>query len=355
MPVVDEQGRVFGRFNLVDSLLVALLIVALPAAYAARVLFRDPPAQLTTISPKSADQGVDRLIELTGENFRPYMRVSFGPNQGANFKFKSVNEAEIDLHEMAPGVYDVVLYDIAQEQSRLPQAFTILPSPLPATRVTLIGVFGNLDAERVKMLKPGDVIEGVGTIKAIGAPLPAQMRINSNGLSVEIPVDKAFMLPAEVESPCDIGNQTGVPYCIANATSLQASVVMMGRHGTGPLPFQIDQVRRIGPLERLEVVARVVATPGIIQSIRKGDVDHGQYANPLAHGATVLEVNNTRAYNNDLLQADVTLSLQVDRGSNGWIYTSLPLRAGADLPLQTPRYQVSGRILSVRPEWTPPK
>jgi hypothetical protein len=294
-------------------------------------------------------------VTIKGENLRPYMRVSFGPNQGANFKFKSVNEAEIDLHEMAPGVYDVVLYDIAQEQSRLPQALTIQPSPLPATRVTLVGVFGNLDAERVKLLKPGDVIAGVGTIRAIGQPLPAQMRINSNGLTVEIPVDKALMLPAEVETPCDIGNQTGQPFCLANATSLQASVMLMGRHASGPLPFQIDQVRSVAPLERVEVVARLIATAGVMQGIRKGDVDHGVYANPLANGATVIDVTEMRPYNNELLQADVRMSVKVERGSNGWVYLSQPLRAGGDFSLRTPQYQVGGRILSITPEWTAPK
>lgn len=355
MAIVDAEGRLFGRWNVVDAVVVVFVLGLIPLLYGAAMLFREPAPTLRSVEPSALPAGPNQHVTIKGENFRPYMRVSFGPNQGANFKFKSVNEAEIDLHEMAPGVYDVVLYDIAQEQSRLPQAFTILPSPLPATRVTLIGVFGNLDAERVKMFKPGDVIEGVGTIRVVGQPMPAQMRVNSNGLTVEIPVDKAFMLPAEVESPCEIGNQTGVPYCIANATSLQASVVMMGRHGTGPLPFQIDQVRRIGPLERVEAVVRMVAPPGVIQNIRKGDVDHGQYANPLANGATVLGVNNTRAYNAELLQADVTLSVEVDRGSNGWIYTSLPLRAGGDFSLQTPRYQASGRVLSVRPDWTPPK
>ena len=81
MALIDTQGRVFGRFNLIDLLLVAVLIGLLPAAYAARVLFRDPPATLRSISPAALSQGDDKLIELSGTNFRPFMRVSVGPAQ----------------------------------------------------------------------------------------------------------------------------------------------------------------------------------------------------------------------------------------------------------------------------------
>ncbi|MEO7158288.1 MAG: IPT/TIG domain-containing protein [Vicinamibacterales bacterium] len=355
MAMVDAEGRVFGRWNVVDAAVVVFVLGLIPLLYGAAMLFREPVPALRSVEPAVLPAGPNGRVTIKGENFRPYMRVSFGANQGANFKFKSVNEAEIDLHEMAPGVYDVVLYDVAQEQSRLPKAFTILPSPLPAMRVTLVGVFGNLDAERAKTLKVGDVIDGVGTIRALGEPMPAQLRVNSNGLTVDIPVDKAFMLPAEVESPCDVGNQTGAPYCIANTTSLQASVLMMGRHGSGALPFQIDQVRSLAPLEHVEVVATLIAVPTVIAQIRKGDVDFGAFTNPLATGATVIEVANTRRYNDELLQADVKLDLKAERGPNGWLYIGVPLRAGADFSLRTARYQASGRVLSIRPEWTPPK
>ena len=34
MALIDQHGRVFGRLNLVDALLVLLVVVAMPLAYA---------------------------------------------------------------------------------------------------------------------------------------------------------------------------------------------------------------------------------------------------------------------------------------------------------------------------------
>jgi hypothetical protein len=145
-----------------------------------------------------------------------------------------------------------------------------------------------------------------------------------------------------------------MPYCVVNGTSLQPTVVLMGRHAGGNLPFQIDQLRGPTPLETVEIVARFATSSKIIAAIRKNDVDHGLYINPLAAGATVLDVT-TRSLNADTSQADVRLRLNAERGSNGWVYASLPLRAGADFAFRNGRYQVNGPVLSISPEWTAPK
>ena len=47
MPVIDERGRVFGRLNLVDAAIVVLVLVLVPAAYGAYVLFKEPAPKLT--------------------------------------------------------------------------------------------------------------------------------------------------------------------------------------------------------------------------------------------------------------------------------------------------------------------
>lgn len=354
MAIVDEQGRLFGRFNVVDAVVAVFVLGLIPLLYGAAVLFRTPQPRLTSITPASLTSGAGQRVTIRGENLRPYMRVSFGNHQGRSFLFSSIDEAQVELNDMPPGVYDVVLFDVAQEQSRLPQAFTVLQSALPPTKVTLVGVFGNLDAERAKQLKVGDVIPGVGTIRVLGEPLPAQVRINSNGLVFQIPVEKSVMLPAEVEGICDMLPQTGVPYCVANNTSLQPSIILMGDHPLGKLPFQIDQLRGPAPLETVDVVVRFTAGPSVIGAIRKGDVDSGAFSNPLAAGATVTDIR-ARPLNAVLIEADVTLRLQAQRGAEGWLYASLPLRVGAELALKHPRYQVPGVVQKITPEWTPPR
>jgi hypothetical protein len=354
MAIVDGQGRLFGRFNVVDAVVAVFVLGLIPLLYGAAVLFRVPPPSLKGVVPNAIQAGPGGRVTIQGDNLRPYMRISFNTTQGKNFLFKSITEAEVELTDMPPGVYDVVLYDVAQEQSRLPKAFTILPAALPPTRLMLVGVFGNLDAERAKLVKPGDVVAGVGTVREVGQPMPSQLRVNSNGLIVEIPVENAVMLPAVVETFCEMRPQTGVPYCVANDSSLQPTVVLMGQHAVGKLPFQIDQLRGPGALETVEIVARFVAPASVINAIRPGDVDRGPYPNPLAADASVLSVRS-RPFNNDLLQADVTLRVKAERGTNGWVYASLPLRAGADFALRSARSQVNGPVLSIQPEWTSPK
>ena len=47
------------------------------------------------------------------------MRVSFNTVQGRTFMIGSTEVAEVDLPDLDPGTYDVVLYDYAQEVDRL--------------------------------------------------------------------------------------------------------------------------------------------------------------------------------------------------------------------------------------------
>ena len=78
------------------------------------------------------------------QNLRPYMRVSLDKYQGQSFLFRDATEAEVEIRDVPPGVYDVVLFDYSQERARLPKAFRIDPSPLPDAKVVVVGTFGNL-------------------------------------------------------------------------------------------------------------------------------------------------------------------------------------------------------------------
>ena len=249
MPVIDEQGRVFGRFNLVDSLLVALLIVALPAAYAARVLFRDPPAQLTTISPKSADQGVDRLIELTGENFRPYMRVSFGTTQAASFQFYGSTQAFVPMPALEPGTYDVVLYDHASEVARLPGAMTVTgPARPPQVQLRLRGAYVGLTAEQAPQLiqgQPLNASEGViGAIETRDAPRPSVARVQVSGaLTVPVPMDGLLEVPATIVMTCPTSiGPGGALRCATAGATIAPDMHIAFQARFGRVLFRIDAV-----------------------------------------------------------------------------------------------------------------
>ena len=142
MPIVDDRGRVAGRVNLLDAFAAVFLLVLVPLGYGAYLLFRTPKPKLVGIAPTSVYQGPNVRIGISGLNLRPFMRVSFDTVQGRTFLIGSTKFAAIDLPDLAPGTYDVVLFDYMQEVDRLPKALTVLPlAPQPTVEMEVAGTF----------------------------------------------------------------------------------------------------------------------------------------------------------------------------------------------------------------------
>ena len=191
MTLVDDRGRVFGRFNPVDVFVFALVVVMIPVAYGAYALFRTPPAKLGGIEPKQFTMGPNLRVRVTGTNLRPFMRVSFGTVQGRTFMIGSTATADVDLPDLEPGTYDVVLYDYAQEVDRLPKTLTILPRvAAPTATLSVGGRFVGLNQAQVDALRPGaTTVQGnhvTGTVLATGSRVPGalQMRTGETGIAV---------------------------------------------------------------------------------------------------------------------------------------------------------------------------
>jgi hypothetical protein len=159
------------RFGLPDSRADSRGVRRLPAV-------STPPATLTAINPPQLYQGSNLRIEVQGEYLRPFMRVRFDTLQGRSFMIGGTRGAIVDLPDLDPGMYDVVLYDYMQEVSRLPKALTILPlAPVPTVEVKVAGAFKGLAAERLKTIKAGDRFltkgELVAEVLSVGAPMPS--------------------------------------------------------------------------------------------------------------------------------------------------------------------------------------
>src|SRR5205809_6777056 len=122
MSLVDDRGRVGGSINLIDAIVVVLIVVLVPLAYGAYLLFRTPAAKLLTVDPAKVYQGPNLRVTINGQNLRPFMRVSFDSIQGRTFLIGSTKYAQVDLPDLPAGTYDVVLYDFMQEARRLPKA-----------------------------------------------------------------------------------------------------------------------------------------------------------------------------------------------------------------------------------------
>jgi hypothetical protein len=351
MALVDDRGRLFGRVNLLDAIVGVVLIALVPLAYGAYSLFRTPAPKLTSVTPNSLVAGPNLRVVIKGEHLRPYMRVSFNTVQGNSFIFRSTSEAVIDLNEMAPGEYDVVLFDYSQERARLPKALTITPSPLPDSQVTVIGSFGNLTAERAAAIKTGLTIAGVGEVVQVGQPLPEITRVFA-GPVLEIPVDKAVRLPAALRVACHVRAPQGVPQCAVGDVVLQPTALLFVKSELGTVPFQIDQIRGHQPLQPIRITVQFAGRPVVLSQMRRGDVDYGAFVNELAAGATVAERSSPLTVGQDMVRIDVTLHAQGQTGGSSWLYASSPIRVGSPLTFRTPRYELSGTIVKIEPEWS---
>src|SRR5687767_11350990 len=103
MSLVDDRGRVGGRINLIDAIAITLVVVLVPVAYGAYLLFRTPAAKLVTVEPATIYQGPNLRVKINGQNLRPFMRVSFGAVQGRTFLIGSTRSAQVDLPDLTPG------------------------------------------------------------------------------------------------------------------------------------------------------------------------------------------------------------------------------------------------------------
>src|SRR5439155_23200521 len=142
MSIVDDRGRVAGRVNLIDAFAALVVLVLLPVAVGAYLLFRTPPAQLTGVFPDRLYQVRNLRVEITGKNLRPFMRVAFNTVQARTFMIGSTTYAQADLPALAPGVYDVQLFDSLREVDHLPKALTVLPlASVPTVEIEVAGKF----------------------------------------------------------------------------------------------------------------------------------------------------------------------------------------------------------------------
>jgi len=349
MAIVDERGRLFGRWNLLDLALLVLILGLIPLGYAAYVLFREQPPRITSVTPNQIQQATEFKVTIKGENLRPYMRVSAGTMQARDFYFKSTEEAEIPFQSILPGKYDIVLFDQAQERFRFPGALTVLPSGLPATEIVAVGAFGNLDTAGAAKLTAGMALEGAGKILSVGRPVPDSTQVFSGPALVGVPIPNALKLPAIVLFQCFVRAQQGSPYCVVDDATVAPTALLNVMTPLGKTPFQVERVRSSIPLESIAIDVRLVGNPSVLSLIKVGDVDLNGTANELAVLARVAGVGAVRTIGAGSAEVSVQLSAQLQRADHRWLYDSAPLRVGSPITLRTSRYEAAGVVTAMPP------
>ena len=107
MPIIDERGRVFGRINLIDLVVLLFVIVLLPIGYAAYRLFQTPPPQPTAVEPSSmvVQPKVEFRIKVKGRDLRPFLNLRlFGMLRNQLFERTDSSSKVFRVHQLKGGL-----------------------------------------------------------------------------------------------------------------------------------------------------------------------------------------------------------------------------------------------------------
>ncbi|MBY0493472.1 MAG: DUF4330 domain-containing protein [Cyanobacteria bacterium] len=369
MTLFDDRGRLFGRWNVVDALIGVVLLGLIPLLYGGYVLFRTQEASLVAIEPARivAPGNVD--VTIRGTNLRPYMRVSFDHHQGRSFLFADTTKAVVGTADLPPGVYDVILYDMAQERARIPKGLEVLAPPRPDTRLDLIGTFTALTEAQAAEIKDGLEVAGLGPVLRAGARRPAQtLTTVAGGVLLQVPSQNAFNVNAIVRANCVLTQRGGAVTCTALETALMEDNVIAVTLQSGRAFFQIDQIRTPAASAPVTVRARFGGDRSLLERMRAGDRD-ARNNNELTGGATIASLDAVRGASPslaiavappgatnppqvamDLASREVVLRLEAQRIDAFFYYGGRQLAVGNPMVFNGPGYQVSGTVLSVSPK-----
>jgi len=342
-----EHSSTARRLNGVDVFIFALVVVMIPMAYGAYALFRNPPATLSGVEPRQVTAGPNLRVHISGANLRPFMRVSFNTTQGRTFMIGSTTTADVDLPDLDPGVYDVVLFDYAQEIARLPKAFTVLPrTPAPTVTVAVAGDFIGLTDAQLATVTRGSTYAQQGrvgaTVLAIGERHPSTVRVRTGGTNVTVDLPAVHDLAAVLKVECYLeGNSDGSLRCVfygpvQPAAVAPDSVLQLPVPG-GLLNFQVNEVHSAAAPAFVRVRVRIAPGADVAARVRPGDRDS---ATTEYEGAWIGRVESVSG-------GEVILRLPAQRASAGWSYQNQPLKVGAPLHFETERAAITGTIADV--------
>ena len=376
MPIIDDRGRVFGRLNLVDAAVAALVLVLLPAAYGAYVLFREPLPKLTAVVPAVARRSPMLQVEVRGENLRPYMRVSFNDVQGRTFLFNNPKSAVVQAVELPPGKYDVVLYDYGQEVWRLPGALTVEPLPAPPmVAVDVNGFLTGLNQEQVSNLLVGHRFPENGDVEGeIASAGPAEPEVilikTGDAATLTVPGNGTLQLPVRVRTRCLVESAPDSSLrCTVRGVALApgANVTYSGLNKA--LNLRVSDVHYPGRSRTATVRVRFIASPAVAGLVKKNDQDVGARAHPAGEMATLVSSAEsgepTPAFLRDdrvrqaiptgrLVVVEAVLAVPVQEAALGWMYKEALVKAGAPFTFETAAYTMDGGVVEVTLPATPP-
>jgi hypothetical protein len=368
---IDERGRLFGRVNLVDALVTGLVVVLFPLAYAGYLLFRTPPPRLHSIEPTTIRSAPNERIHVRGENFRPYLRITFDTKKAKSFLLADFSSAEVGVPELAPGRYDVALYDEAKELARLPEALTVVaPSVVADAYLRVVGKFRGVPRAEVEPLATGLKLtdqSGVTVAEILGTAAPQHdERWVDAGETISVPVLDTFQVPATLRVACVFDARR----CNVGDKALGPRVVidLPGPKGH-PVTFYIEDVRPDRDPVDVDAEVRFLTNPAVASLVRAGDRDTAGVTDPVAlawlvgsaavrpmagessveteiAGATIQRFR--AAIPESMAVVDVLVHIRAEETPLGWRFKGQLLRVGASLTFDSGAYVMRGSIRSLK-------
>ncbi len=372
--IVDGYGRLFGRVNVIDAAIGVALLVAVPFAYGAILLFRPPTPRIVSVERVPLSNVEERTaggislggkLKVHGTGLRPNVRAEIGGHRAIAFVFATTTSADVIFgSDVEPGTHDLVLFDGQQQVARAASAVTIAPPPpRPAARVRVVGALIDLDESRARALQQGSAFRA-GNAEAVFDVLdPAQnetRELVQRAGSIDVPVTGLWQRPAAVVMSCE----PGPAGCQWGTAFLEAGAVVR-MPGAPDLKLRVEEVLPADPPRSATVRVRFIGTPEAVARVKTGDRDRGSPA-LTARSALIESIANRKETPGEIVTLaqrpagsvlawaidrvaviDATLRIAVDPGGDTWRYRSLPVKAGAPFTLDTTSYTLQGTILSL--------
>lgn len=337
MKLIDQNGRVFGRFNLIDAAVAAFVVVLLPIGYATFLLFRPARPVIDSVTRVEVTREERRVVsgsylsaklKVKGSGFNPLLRARIGPVEAMGFVFESPNSADVLVGLVPEGTHDLVLYDGVQEVARANNAIEIQAQGGPWVRA--FGWITRLEKSQAETLMAGFASDpkapGAFKVVAIGPARPARARLIIGMQAADLPLPDLLERPAEMLLRCDW------PSTVTCAIGGEPLIHTPPQPITLPGGF-LFEIEEIAPPDDAKPAIAHLRLQSVPAGMAAGDRD----AISSSSAAEITAINGTT----------VTLKLGVHDSREGWRYRGYLLTPGAELTLRTDKYAVIGTVIDV--------
>lgn len=375
-PLIDAQGRIFGRLNLVDAAIGAFLFALIPLAAAAVLLFRPPAPRIDSVEPAPVTMIEDRAalgstlggkVKVRGTGLRPILRAQVGDQPALAFIFENPTSADVLYGDLPAGLHDLVLFDGRQEVARAARAVTVAEKAASAdTTVRLVGTLLAMPEATARGLTAGTKLPDERApemeLVALGEAEPARYSVNGGS---DVAVPDVWQRAAVVQVRCQ-ASLVEPRECRTRGVVLAPNQVLP-LPGSPALRLVIESVTPDQTPVRAAMRVRFIGYPTVIDLVRIGDRDRGHLALD-GRGAEITALGGRRTTNGSMsvglfqeglnvtagaeaveqvTTVDATLQIGLDRSRSGWRYRNDVVRAGSPITFAAYDYVIRGIVLSL--------